>query len=298
MNPIKLALSLALGLSLLTGFDAAAGWIPVSCEDRGTEIAAVRRSAGRTSDFGPAWRAYEQAVRKAAPGTPKYVPHPYPQSPQQVFENFRHALLTRLVQDPDHPEPMHRKTVEALRSGAFRYEVGRVENWDPTRCGDDHPAPFYHVVRLFDGGGHELSRTALHENGLFAIFSPLDGRQGPLDDLTKIAATVRQRFGIETRPSRVQYVSLSGLPVPCRPTMPCVAFQSAGRTFLVNHDFFLFAIEPNAPQLGVLELKQRPVDSRALSVNAGRPATPWITVGYGFQEGRLLAIGPRGGPLE
>jgi len=80
--------------------------------------------------------------------------------------------------------------------------------------------------------------------------------------------------------------------------MPCVVFRSEGEIFIVNHDFYLFKIEPGASRLGILENARRPIDPRGVSLNAGRESTPWITVGYEWWEGRLVAVGPRGGPLD
>lgn len=295
---VTTAASILAFLVMLTPTAGAASWVPVSCEDRSEELMALRKRAGLPGDYQAAWSRQEAAMRRAEAGDPRYVPHPYPKSHRQVVENFRHAFRSRLVAGRPDFAPRHRRTIDALDDDKTRYEVVRVENWEPGRCGPDRLVPFYHLVRVFDADGKEVSRTALHSNGLFAIFSPLDRDQKPLDDLDTLSQTVRGRFGVDLSPRRAQYVVLDGLPVPCSPIMPCIVFEADQKTFVVNHDFFLFSIQPTAPRLSVLELAQRPIDPRAVPLNAGRSATPWITVGFGFQQGRLVAIGPRGGPLE
>ena len=286
---------LVVGLTFST---AAYAWVPISCEDRASEVRSMRQRAEKPVDFHAVWEKYEKQVRAAAPGDSKYVPYPYPKSPSDVFEDFRYAFLNRLVTDTSQIAPRHQSTYDALQNGDFDYKVVRVENWSASRCGTTHPAPYYHLVRLFDGAGREISRTAINANGIFSIFAELDGRQPALDDLSSMGSTVHERFGIEAKPTQTQYVTTDGLPVRCSPIVPCPVFRSEGATFLVNHDYYLFRIAPDAPGLSVQDLAHRPIDPLHRSVNAGRRTTPWISVGYGALEGRLVAVGPKGENLE
>lgn len=297
MKLVPLPLFLVLSVAS-AGYVGAESWVPVSCDDRAEELMTMRERAGATRDFRAAWKRHEEAVRRARPGDAEFVPHPYPKSAREVIEDFRYAFRSRLATNPDDPAPRHRRTLKTLNDGDARFEVVRVENWEPGRCREGRAAPFHHLIRVYDGDGREVSRTALHASGLLAVHAAVDDDRHPMEDLKVLAESVERRFGVKTEVGRAQYVVLDGLPVPCTPITPCVAFEAGGKIHLINHDYFLFSIEPGAPRLSILELAQRPFDPRATPLNAGRQARPWITVGYGFQQGMLVAVGPRGGPLE
>jgi len=297
MRASPLAMPLALLVSSLAAVSAAAGWVPVPCEDRASEVTALRQRAGASGSRLEAWEGYERRIRDASPGDPEYVPHPYPKTESEIFEDFRYAFLNRLVQNPKDVAPRHRRTFDALQAGTLHYEIVRVENWEPQRCGVDQPRRSYFLLRLVEDGT-EIARCALHRSGLFSAFMPRDHGGQPLEDLSNLGAIVQKRFGVDLKPSRGQFVALSGLPEPCLPLVPCVAFQAAGKVYLVNRDCYLFVIEPGAAQLSILELAERPIEPLPVPVNEGRAGRPWITVGFSAREGRLVALGPRGKPLE
>jgi hypothetical protein len=275
---------------------ALAAWVPIPCEERTAEVKAVRERAGAHPDPTANWRRYEQDVRGAEPGDPKYVPHPFPRTPDQVFEDFRYAFLNRLVTDPLNIAERHRGTYDALSRGEVQFKVERVENWTPARCSEDRPIPFYHLVRLFDGE-EEISRAAIHASGLFAVYSALDGGEWPLDDLSEVESIVLRRFGIETKPTQAQYVFLDGLPGRCSPVMPCVAFQSGSTMYLANGELYLFAIDHDAPHRSILEMMQGQ-HQRPPSLHPDQADRPWISLGFGARQGRLVAVGPKGQPLD
>ena len=125
MRTINLAFALALLLSVASETEAwPAQWFLESCP------AAFDIEAAK----------FAQAVRRARPGSPVYVPHPYPKTEHAVFANFVEQF--REMSFDDEPE---RDLRALLDQQLIRYEVVEVAEWQmrcrPIRGTWDSPLP-------------------------------------------------------------------------------------------------------------------------------------------------------------
>lgn len=284
------AAALVLAGLILLGISApAAGapWVPVDCTDRDAEVAELRAVSKRPARE-KAWHSYVQRVRRAEPGESLYVPHPFPKSREEIFEDFEHTVLHRLFSSSRDLSDREASFRSSLMAGEISYELHRVENWSPGRCTDNRPILAYHLLRLRDRQGSEIARAALHLSGVFSQFAFVEPRVHAVPELSGIGETIEEHHGLDLRIDRPQYVKISGLPQECSPVMPCVAFRSGGDVYLLDHGMRLFRVPRGAAVLSVMELKER--DRGILRpVNLERENRPWVTVGFEWREAQLVA---------
>jgi hypothetical protein len=216
--------SLALCLAASEAGALAAPWFLSSCPKDSLQKAA------KTGD----------SVRKARPGDPDYVVHPYPTTAKLVFADFvsqfQDSWSRQAAQDIPAPE---RSLLAGLAAGKVRYEVLEVAEWRAQRCSRIFgKKDLVFLLRLFDkANGNELARITLQDSGLLATldFAPEDGGEIQLTDghrlepLERALAAARQA-GIKA--SHVQYVAVGSPSLACYDSIPCIALRQGTRAFL------------------------------------------------------------------
>ncbi len=292
---MRRTLIIALALpSLALGHSAGAAWVPVDCKDRMEEVRLLHKEFGAT-DIETAWRNHEAAVRRSRPGSPLYVPHPFPRTDAEIVANFKHAYFERLYEGtpweklPAKERPMY----QALKEGRLRIEIVRVENWTLHRCTSVNPTPYFNLLRFFDERGRELGRSSQSFDGHMVLYHSLSKPLPPLPSLGRIAAFLQERFGRTLQPEQAQYVSLDGLP-NCkdhRPDVPCVAFKAANKLYVIDGGQLLYEIAPAAPRKSVTAFR----DERAAAGLAGLTRlgvieydAPLVTLGFEWAKARLV----------
>ncbi len=196
------------------------------------------------------WRAFEQAVRMAKPGSTLYVPKPYPTGDQEVIADYldQWASLHRKAQNlkPPHEE----QVAKEIRSGKLSYHVMRVQNWTGMRCGRQHKRDFYYLVRAFEiEGGDEITRALIADSGHLVTWMNLPASvPGPVEPSARLLPPtttamdrINQEFGIQgTDP---EYVTTYGT-IDCDFVFPCLAFQEHGLSYVVyRHEVFEVSVK-------------------------------------------------------
>jgi hypothetical protein len=203
------------------------------------------------------WALPDQFLRDAKPGSPLYLPKPFPKSREEVLADYVYEFQRLLKDTPAESLPKGAAGVlEGLRTKTLRYDVLRIVNWSPTRCGRERRLDAYHLIRVLDGrSGREITRSVLEENGrLGVISSTMDDERGdslqrqatrlrpPEEEMRSVAA----RFKI--RGEAPQYVTTFGT-LRCPNVSPCLAFRSGGHVYLASYGGELFEVEPNGRRL-------------------------------------------------
>ena len=203
------------------------------------------------------WALPDQFLRDAKPGSPLYLPKPFPKSREEVLADYVFEFQRLLKDTPADLLPKGAAGVlEGLRKKSLRYDVLRIVNWSPTRCGKERRLDAYHLIRVLDGSsGREITRSVLEENGrLGVVSSTMDDERGdsrerqasrlrpPEEEMRSVAA----RFKI--RGDSPQYVTTFGT-LRCPNVSPCLAFRSGGHVYLASYDGELFEVEPNGRRL-------------------------------------------------
>lgn len=171
-----------------------------------------------------------QEVRQARPGSPVYVPHPYPKTEHAVFANFVEQFREMSFDD----EPA-RDLRALLDQQLIRYEVVEVAEWRH-RCGRLYgTSDRRFLLRLFHvGTGEEVGRMTLHQSGLLGTLDfsvegePIRLADGHALESFDEAIAAARAAGIE--PKDLQYVALGG-GIACYDDVPCIAFRQGGRVF-------------------------------------------------------------------
>lgn len=183
-----------------------------------------------------AWNDYENRVRGAAPGSPLHLPHPFATDDAGVLENYRFQYRSAWSDTKPEALPAEERAIfAALAAGTARFEIHRVENWSPSRCGGMEEEAFLHLIRVFDATGIELARTVLTPSGFLVVSSNTTEKErsesiaDQADRLTGPASHLA-RLGLEGEAP--QLVSTAGQ-VRCPPYAPCLAFRRAGDVWIV-----------------------------------------------------------------
>ncbi|HEV7507760.1 MAG TPA: hypothetical protein VGS07_22945 [Thermoanaerobaculia bacterium] len=203
------------------------------------------------------WALPDQFLRDAKPGSPLYLPKPFPRGKDEVLANYVYELQRLLKDTPAESLPSGAAGVlEGLRKKTLRYDVLRIVNWSPTRCGKERRLDAYHLIRVIDArSGLEITRSVLEENGrLGVISSTMDDERG--DSLKRQAARLRPpeeemrsvaaRFKI--RGEAPQYVTTFGT-LRCPNVTPCLAFRGGGHVYVLSYDGTLFEVDQNGRRL-------------------------------------------------
>jgi hypothetical protein len=217
-----------------------------------------------------------QEVRQARPGSPVYVPHPYPKTEHAVFANFVEQF--REMSFDGEPE---RDLRALLDQQLIRYEVIEVAEWRH-RCGRLYGTTGRRfLLRLFHvGTGEELARMTLHESGLLGIlrFSD-DGKPIRLVDGHSLesfdeAAAAARAAGIN--PKDLQYITLGG-GIACYDAMPCIAFRQGGKVFFYRSGK-LYELEHQKVRVDAQRFGGE-TPERAAAIKMLRPGERFVTLG-------------------
>jgi hypothetical protein len=203
------------------------------------------------------WALPDQALRAAKPGSPLYLPRPFPKDREEVLADYVYEFQRLLKDTPVASLPNGAAGVlEGLRKGTLRYDVLRIVNWSPTRCVKERRLDAYLLVRVIDGrSGLEITRSVLEESGrLGVISSTMEDERGdslqrqtrrlrPADEELR---SVASRFKI--RGEGPQYVTTFGT-LRCPNVTPCLVFRGAGHVYLVSYEGELFEIDQQGRRL-------------------------------------------------
>ncbi len=244
------------------------------------------------NECGPTYWPQQDSFRKellaAKPGSHLYTPHPYPQSEQEVFEDFvaTYGAIWQNTPDPAKP-PEEQRLFAALKSGSVTYKISRMEDWGSQRCLLLSPSRFHYLLQLYDRStGAELARAVVKESGLWASFEGVPAN---------VSAVARNAFSNEVEPiehalnaaaalgfhgTEPQYVTTNGT-LYCPLLAPCVAFK-AGKSILISKRGQLFEVTSDSRRLTAREFSPR-APGRAAILKGLDPATERI-VSVGFDQ--------------
>jgi hypothetical protein len=201
---------------------AAEGWTLAPCP---------ASSASRVS-----WNDYESRVRAAAPGSPLHLPHPFATDDAGILENYRCQYRSAWSDTKPEALPAEERAIfAAVAAGTARFEIHRVENWSPSRCGGMEEEAFLHLIRVFDATGIELARTVLAPSGFLVVSSNTTEKERSesiADQADRLASPAAQlaRLGLEGEAP--QLVTTAGQ-VRCPPYAPCLAFRREADVWIV-----------------------------------------------------------------
>lgn len=230
-------------------------------------------------------------LRQAEPGSPVYVPYPFPKTDHAVFADFVHQFRYGWSdRDPAQIPTPERNLYSLLEQQLIRYEVLEIAEWRPQRCGAVYGrTDSLFLLRLFHAGsGEEVARVSLQETGLLGVlqlplaadrpFALTDSHH--LESLDQAVAAAR-RLGLE--PKQLQYVALGSPSLACYDTVPCVAFR-AGRNVLLYRAGQLFELEHEKVRID-RDRFVRKTSERAAAIKELRAGEHFVSLG-----GRELTI--------
>jgi hypothetical protein len=91
------------------------------------------------------------------------VIRPYPKGPEELIDNARDSFLRWTLAETENPSPPRKGSIfEALKTGHYRVEILKVENWGANRCASMEPHASFYLVRFFDPetGHYKLDKTS------------------------------------------------------------------------------------------------------------------------------------------
>lgn len=227
--------------------------------------------------------AFAKALRQAKPGSPIYVPHPFPQKDQEVVDNFLSYHRTAFEDTPfDALSPEEQRFFSALADDRLHFEVLRVANWTRLRCRPDRDRAFYFLIRMFDGeGGPEITRVAVSSDGILSSLAHRPMKAGleqyplPVPQLD-LAASLARAIARSPRLGDGQLVATDGT-LRCPPLRPCVALRDGQRAYLVRDEKVL--------RLG------RPDQTLTLPANLGRAERQAVIDRHRRRDEHLVTLG-------
>lgn len=270
-------ITLAIGLMLLSPGPSTASWTLVPCD---------RTHAAQ-------WQAHERTVRRAQPGSLHYRPKPFPKNSEELIEDFLYEYH-RIFDNPAEVPADMRRIYDGIQQNTLRFEVVRVENWTPLRCGKREESPFDYLIRIFSVvDGVELARMTVSDSGYIRDMSVATEKQPhhswPV--LNDVLARVRSDVGIQgTIP---QYVLLVGWPRMCDYGAPCVAFRWGADTYIMSYRRELFLIPAAARRLSTERELKNPDKSVAIAALGLKPSEGIISLG-----GTVFAVARRVEPKQ
>lgn len=282
----------AAAMALLAGAPAQAAWTPVDCADRAGEVQSLHNSIFKGRDVAEMRRKYRAEVMAAKPRTPLYAPHPYPKTRQEVVQDFKYAYFNRLFEglSVEQLPPRERPIYSALQQDRLRFDLLRVENWEMSRCLGESPVPFYHLLRLIDSTtGREVARSKLYDTGHLAIYKHVsEEAQSALPSLADLSGMLRSRLGVNMPVEAPQYVMSSGLP-HCWDDLPCIAFRSKGKLYVLDAGKLLYEIDPAIPRISVSAKRQQQMALPLVRLGNHEIDAPTISLGFEYAKARLIA---------
>ncbi len=192
------------------------------------------------------WLALKEEIRHAKPGSPLYLPHPFPKTDAEVIADYLYQYQEMWNDTPPSQVFEEEKDVLAgVKQGTLRFEIVRVENWTPMRCTrHNKKTEFDFMLRIFESAtGIELARTALDDAGYIAMSAnataqersqPVSQQRQSLKSLAEGLRLLEQEFGV--RGDAPQYVYTWGVGgLRCQTVAPCIAFRDGDKTYLLNY---------------------------------------------------------------
>lgn len=249
------------------------------------------------------WANFAAELRAAKPGSPIYVPHPFPEGEAQVVENFlyqQREVWGDLREDKLPSEEL--RFAQLTRSGQARYEMLQVANWTPLACGPKRKREAYFLLRVFDRRtGIEVSRAAINDDGLLSSLMHLP--------VGEVAATNPRRFSslAEARgqaasvhglkAEQAQYVTSFGT-LKCPVLAPCVAFRSGPDAYVLEtraSAFGLYRLELDKPRFSFKSDLSRPERQAQVVQQLAGSGRELISLG-GDQLASVAAVLPQAEP--
>ncbi len=256
MRSLPKRILLGLALALLGAAAASATWNVIPC------------SAAHRKD----WQAFAKEMRTVTPDSPIYVPHPFPRTSQEAFDDFLFYHRRAFADIPlDKMRPDEHRFFTDLDKNQLNIQVVKVANWTPLFCGAKRERAFYFLFKVFErSSGTEIVRVAVNSDGLVStlMFRSLKPElaQYPkaFPSLAAATGTARSASGASAL-AGAQYVTAWGT-LDCNPLIPCVALRSGSDVFVVKNSQ-VFRLELGN---GFLSLKNdlRPGSSRRQDVLA------------------------------
>lgn len=281
-------------LLLLASTPALSGqdWVPVDCSSRMNEIQQLWRLSEIEGEVQAEWKKRLDRISAAEAGSVQFIPKPFPKSRDQILENFRYFYFDKLFDQAPGSLPESEKAIyRGLQEQTVEIRTARVVNWGLSRCDGAVPAPYFHLLRLYDRKtGRELSRFVLKHTGMMAVYghvTPLAESEMP--DLSSLGTLLRDRFGFTGRIERPQYVTADGLPFPCSSKLPCISFQSGGQTYLLGRGAHLYEIGQSAARKSVLRRRQELAEAGLQALGRQEVEKPFVTIGFEWVQARRVA---------
>ena len=198
------------------------------------------------------WRTFEQAARAAKPGSPLYIPVPFPTTSDQVVRDYLYQYWSLIKgMDAKNWQPNEARVMGDLSSGKVTFQVLRVENWTVSRCHEDQKRDFYNLVRVFEPAGTEVARAVINDSGLLTTWNNLPAmvpgavasQSRALPPAATAMAQLNSEFGLDGVDP--EYVATFGT-LNCVLTHPCLAFHQSGLSYVAfgNQIFEVSASEP------------------------------------------------------
>ncbi len=273
-----LAVCSVTGIALLVGASAAAAWSLVDdCQPQEYQK----------------WQAFKEDVRGAKPGSPLYVPYPFPQTDDEVIADYLYHYRQMWSGARYEELPEEERTVFAgVEKGTLRFIVVRVENWTPLRCRAQKKVEFYFLLRIFiTDGGREISRAALTDAGFFAMGAPLT-TDAPItrNRLPSIAEAQRSLAAeLKIQGELAQYVATFGTTaLRCPPVAPCAVFRVGAETYLLPVGGGWFVIPENRRELSA-DLELATIERRNDLLRSLTPEERLVSLGgQHFTVARLI----------
>jgi hypothetical protein len=189
-----------------------------------------------------AWQVFEQSVRTAKPGSHLYVPKAYPQTDPAAIMDFlyQYRSLHRDQLETAHLPVNESLLAQGIANSTVTYQVLRVENWSPLRCGREQRRNYFILIRVFDvASGAEIARAALAPSGLYASYvtfrdaemaEPAAAQRDRIMDPAQAMQVADAQFNVKGQSP--EYVATWGT-IYCPMTSPCLAFKQANDAYIV-----------------------------------------------------------------
>lgn len=286
LTPSTIVLSLFLASSA-----PAAPWVPNDCEGSLQEIAHVLGQEEK--EVRARWNELRRLVTQAKTGDAYYAPRPYPRTRNEILADFRYAYFERLHDGgPKGLDKQERSIYEGLKAGSARLTIDRVENWDTSRCSPSRAAPYFHLIRIFDSGGGEMARAALHVTGLLGQYAQVtEVGTRAFTAIEETPERASRMLGQPLSPREIQYAAMDGLPVGCDALLPCTVFEAEGSVWVIAAGALLYEIPASARRLTVSEVRRQAAEERTLkplgTVTVDRAL---VTQGFGWAEATLVGV--------
>jgi len=199
----------------------------------------------------PKYDQFEQAVRKASPGSTVYVPKPYPTTDLQVIQDFlyQYKSLHREGVDPKKLPKGELPLLNGILDSTVTFTVQKVADWTSGRCGKEQRGDFLYLIRIFHAAsGAEISRVTLRASGLWSSKSNASSSVPFVPLPAPEAATQQVAAAYNIQGETPQYVVSLGS-IYCPWSAPCLAFRQGKDAYIFHRASGLFKIAGTEPRL-------------------------------------------------